>query len=48
VRGDVHVCWELGEARIAYWHGVEEGFAGRKPLKDVTLDELPHGSKRVQ
>jgi hypothetical protein len=28
----VLLCWELGEADVAYWHGLEEGFAGRKPL----------------
>jgi len=28
----VYLCWKLGEERIGYWHGVEEGFAGRKPL----------------
>ena len=26
------LCWKLGEARIAHWHGAEEGFAGRKPI----------------
>ena len=33
-RGDevVLLCWKLGEDEIAYWHGVDEGFAGRKPL----------------
>ena len=29
---DVLFCWQLGEDEIAYWHGVDEGFAGRKPL----------------
>lgn len=28
----VLLCWHVGEAEIAYWHGLEEGFAGRKPL----------------
>ena len=28
----VLLCWKLGEGEIAYWHGLEEGFAGRKPL----------------
>jgi hypothetical protein len=33
-RGDevVLLCWKVGEPEIAHWHGVEEGFAGRKPL----------------
>jgi hypothetical protein len=26
------LCWKLGEERITHWHGVEEGFAGRKPV----------------
>ena len=29
---DVLLCWKLGEDEIEYWHGVDEGFAGRKPL----------------
>ena len=29
---EVYLCWKLGEPSIAYWHGVDEGFAGRKPL----------------
>jgi len=28
----VLLCWHLGEDAVQYWHGVEEGFAGRKPL----------------
>jgi hypothetical protein len=33
-RGDEEVllCWKVGEPEVAWWHGVEEGFAGRKPL----------------
>jgi hypothetical protein len=33
-RGDTEVllCWSVGEAEVAYWHGLEEGFAGRKPI----------------
>ena len=29
---DVLLCWRLGEDEVAYWHGLDEGFAGRKPL----------------
>jgi hypothetical protein len=34
LRGDevVLLCWKLGEDEIGYWHGSDEGFAGRKPL----------------
>jgi hypothetical protein len=33
---DVLLCWRLGEPDVAYWHGPEDGFAGRRPLP---LDE---------
>jgi hypothetical protein len=26
------LCWKLGETAITHWHGVMEGFAGRKPI----------------
>jgi hypothetical protein len=29
---EVLLCWKLGEDEIRYWHGVDEGFAGRQPL----------------
>jgi hypothetical protein len=29
---DVLLCWHLGEDEISFWHGLEEGFSGRKPL----------------
>ena len=29
---EVYLCWKLGESAIAFWHGVEEGFAGRKAI----------------
>lgn len=29
---EVLLCWEVGEDEVAYWHGLEEGFAGRRPL----------------
>ena len=28
----VLLCWKLGEGDIAYWHDVQSGFAGRRPL----------------
>ena len=29
---DVLLCWHVGEPEIEYWHGLDEGFSGRKPL----------------
>ncbi len=28
----VYLCWRHGEPRVAHWHDVEGGFAGRQPL----------------
>ena len=33
----VLLCWKLGEEKIEYWHGLEEGFKGRKPVDERTL-----------
>jgi hypothetical protein len=35
---EVYLCWRMGEPEIAWWHGVEEGFAGRKPIDQDFLD----------
>jgi hypothetical protein len=29
---EVLLCWRLGEPEVAFWHGLDDGFAGRKPL----------------
>ena len=29
---EVYLCWKLGEPKIEFWHGVEEGFRGRKAI----------------
>jgi hypothetical protein len=28
----VYLCWQAGEDTIAFWHELDTGFAGRKPL----------------
>jgi len=35
---DVWLCWKLGETGIRFWHGLEEGFRGRKPIDQDFLD----------
>jgi hypothetical protein len=29
---EIYLCWRLGEERIAFWHPLQGGFAGRQPL----------------
>jgi len=35
----IWLCWRLGEAHVGYWHGQDEGFAGRRPL--ASLPDAP-------
>jgi len=38
---EVYLCWKFGEKRIRFYHGIHEGFAGRKPLDDLLPGEEP-------
>src|SRR5882724_9640269 len=38
----VLLCWKYGEEKIEFWHGMEEGFKGRKPIDERIL----RGKKR--
>lgn len=29
---EVNLCWRFGESAVTFWHGLDEGYAGRKPL----------------
>jgi hypothetical protein len=29
---EVNLCWKYGEREIRHWHGLDEGYAGRKLL----------------
>ena len=29
---EVNLCWKYGEREVRHWHGLDEGYAGRKPL----------------
>lgn len=30
---EVYLCWQYGEADIAYWHEIDAGYAGRQPIE---------------
>ncbi|MDX1984198.1 MAG: DUF2203 domain-containing protein [Bryobacteraceae bacterium] len=34
---EVYLCWKLGESGIEYWHGIQEGFRGRKRIDEEFL-----------
>jgi len=36
---EVYLCWKLGECDISFWHGTQEGFAGRKPIDAEFLEQ---------
>lgn len=40
----VYLCWKLGEPRIAHWHELETGFAGRQRLPDDADMSSPAGT----
>ena len=36
---EVCLCWKLGEAKIGFWHELQTGFAGRKPVSELVERE---------
>lgn len=34
---EVYLCWMLGEESIQFWHEVEDGFRGRRPVDSEFL-----------
>lgn len=30
----VYLCWHAGEERVEYWHEIEAGFSGRRPITE--------------
>jgi hypothetical protein len=41
---EFYLCWKLGEPRIQFWHSMDEGFAGRKPLDEKMIQQMPRSS----
>jgi hypothetical protein len=35
---EVYLCYRMDEADIRFWHNTTEGFAGRKEIDNVFLD----------
>ena len=45
---EIHLCWKLGEDHITFWHGIDEGFAGRKPIDEPDTGRTPPQGPRLQ
>src|SRR5262249_29141828 len=43
----VLLCWKLGEESITHWHGVDEGYRGRKPITEK-IANAGRSRKRTQ
>jgi hypothetical protein len=43
---EVYLCWKFGEDAIEFWHGVDEGFRGRKAIDQDFRDH--HEGDREQ
>ncbi len=42
---DILLCWRFGETEIGFWHDLEAGFAGRRPVAELIGSEAsPHGA----
>ncbi len=35
----VYLCWKLGEPEVLYWHELDAGLAGRRPLPAVVVGD---------
>jgi len=41
---EVYLCWRMDEADIDHWHGIHEGFSGRKAIDRSFLDNHRGGA----
>ena len=37
---EIWLCWKLGEDKVKFWHGKDEGFMGRKPIPEEGFEYL--------
>ena len=35
---EVNLCWRYGEKQIRFWHGLDEGFGGRKAIPESEME----------
>ncbi len=40
----VSLCWQFGELTVSYWHELDRGFSGRRPIDDASAFETIYPS----
>ncbi len=40
---EIWLCWRYGEPEVAYWHEIDGGFAGRRPVAELAAAQGPGG-----
>jgi hypothetical protein len=36
----IYLCWERGDPELRYWHEVDAGYAGRRPITEELAGEM--------
>lgn len=39
------LCWKMGEGSITHWHGMHEGYRGRKPIDQAIREQQQEPDK---
>lgn len=39
--GEGYLCWKFPELKLGYYHGYQEGFAARRPIREVVEEFDP-------
>ena len=40
VKQPIYLCWMKGEPSVAWWHPIETGFPGRRPVSELPKETL--------
>jgi hypothetical protein len=43
----IFLCWEEGEEQIEYWHGIEEGYKGRKHISLLSEEHKEKNKENI-
>ena len=44
---EIWLCWKYGEQEVGYWHELNSGFAGRRPVSELQQSGDPKSPPRM-